>query len=99
MSLVVERKRLEQEDGEPLQTVRITPDFDAADQCRGCGVLVVAGEWGLTADNEARFLKPLVDFGYFVVGIDLVRLLVQPPRRLVLAELFELDRQDRPQLG
>lgn len=71
--LLVERSRLEQEDGEPLHTVRITPDFEPAMQCNGAGVVVVAGEWGLTAADEERFLRPLADFGYFVVGIDLVR--------------------------
>lgn len=71
--LFVERSRLEQEDGEPLHTVRITPDFDTAMHCNGAGVVVVAGEWGLTASDEERFLTPLAELGYFVVGIDLVR--------------------------
>lgn len=71
--LFVERSRLEQEDGEPLHTVRITPDFEPSMQCNGAGVVVVAGEWGLQPGDEDRFLTPLAEFGYFVVGIDLVR--------------------------
>lgn len=73
MSIFEERKQLEQEDGEPLHTVRLTPDMEAADACAGAGVVVVAGEWGLTPDDEARFLRPLAELGLFVVGIDLVR--------------------------
>jgi len=72
MSLYEERKRLEQEDGEPLHTLRVTPDSEIAVQCNNAGVLVVAGEWGLTPENEARFVTPLAELGYFVVAIDLV---------------------------
>ena len=73
MSLYEERKRLEQEDGEPLHTLRVTPDSEVAVQCNSAGVLVVAGEGGLTKDLEERIVKPLAEFGYFVVAIDLVR--------------------------
>lgn len=73
MSLYEERKRLEQEDGEPLHTVRLIPDLEPAQACAGAGVVVVAGEWGLTPEDEARFLRPLVELGFFVVGIDVVR--------------------------
>jgi dienelactone hydrolase len=68
-----ERKRLEQEDGEPLHVVRLSPDLDVAVRCKGAGVLVVAGEHGLTRDVEARVMKPLAELGFFVAGIDLVR--------------------------
>lgn len=73
MNLYEERKRLEQEDGEPLHTLRITPDSEVAVQCNSAGVLVVAGEGGLTKDLEDRIVKPLAELGYFVVAIDLVR--------------------------
>lgn len=73
MSLYEERKRLEQEDGEPLHTLRVMPDGEVAVRCRGAGVLVVAGEWGVTQDVEDKLVRPLAEMGYFVVAIDLIR--------------------------
>jgi dienelactone hydrolase len=73
MSLYEERKRLEQEDGEPLHTLRVMPDGEVAVRCHGAGVLVVAGEWGVTQDVEDKIVRPLAEMGYFVVAIDLIR--------------------------
>ena len=73
MSLYEERKRLEQEDGEPLHTLRLMPDGEVATRCHGAGVLVVAGEWGVTKSVEDTLVRPLAEMGYFVVAIDLVR--------------------------
>lgn len=73
MSLYEERKRLEQEDGEPLHTLRVMPDGEVATRCRGAGVLVVAGEWGVTKGVEDTIVRPLAEMGYFVVAIDLIR--------------------------
>lgn len=69
MSLFVERTRLEQETGEPLQAVRITPAPDKAEARNSAGVLVVAGEAGITSGVEERLLSPLAEFGFFVAGI------------------------------
>lgn len=69
MNLYEERKRLEQEDGEPLHTLRVMPDTEVAIACNGAGVLLVVP--GLTADHEARIVKPLAEIGFFVVAIEL----------------------------
>lgn len=73
MSLFEERVELEREDGVALPGLRITPDFEPAESCNGAGVLVVAGEWGLGPDDEARVVRPLAELGFFVVALDLVR--------------------------
>jgi dienelactone hydrolase len=82
-----ERKRLEQEDGEPLHVVRMTPDFAAAQQMKLAGVVVVAGERGLTGDDEARFVRPLAELGFFVVGVDLVKERASLTRAIALHDL------------
>jgi len=73
MDLFEEQLELEREDGVTLPGLRVTPDFEAATSCKGAGVLVVGGEWGLSAEDHARFVTPLAEFGYFVVALDLVR--------------------------
>ncbi|MBA3540675.1 MAG: dienelactone hydrolase family protein, partial [Deltaproteobacteria bacterium] len=64
---------IEREDGVRLPGVQIDPDAATAAQCNGAGVLVVAGEWGLTPEDHARFVRPLAEFGYYVIATDLVR--------------------------
>lgn len=73
MDLFEEQLELEREDGATLPGLRVTPDFEPAERCNGAGVLVVGGEWGLSAEDHARFVRPLAERGYFVVSLDLVR--------------------------
>lgn len=73
MDLFEEHLELVREDGATLPGLRITPDFEAAESCNGAGVLVVGGEWGLSAEDHARFVRPLGEAGYFVVSLDVVR--------------------------
>lgn len=72
-NLYDERNRLEQEDGEPLHTLRVTPEPETAVNCNSAGVLVVAGESGVTQEIEDRLVEPLGEMGFFVVAIDLVK--------------------------
>ena len=53
--------------------VHITPAFETAESMGGAGVVLVAGEWGLTEDVLERIARPLARLGFFVVATDLVR--------------------------
>ena len=73
IDLLEQRVDLVREDGVTLPGVHITPAFETAEGMGGAGVVIVAGEWGLTEDILERVVRPLARLGFFVVATDLVR--------------------------
>lgn len=73
IDLLEQRVDLVREDGVTLPGVHITPAFETAQAMGGAGVVIVAGEWGLTDDLLERVARPLARLGFFVVATDLVR--------------------------
>ena len=71
--LLEQRIELVREDGVALPGLHLTPSFEAATGMNGAGIVVVAGEWGLTDDLVARVARPLATLGFVVVAMDLVR--------------------------
>ncbi|HLL21555.1 MAG TPA: dienelactone hydrolase family protein, partial [Kofleriaceae bacterium] len=73
VELLEERVELVREDGVTLPGWHITPGLVTAERMHGAGVVVVAGEWGLSEDVYARVARPLAQLGFVVVAMDLVR--------------------------
>ena len=73
VELLEQRVEIVREDGVAIPGWHIVPGFETAQRMHGAGVVVVAGEWGLTPADYERFAKPLAQIGFFVVATDLVR--------------------------
>lgn len=72
MPILEQPTRIEREDRVVIPGISIVPDLDAATKTSGAGVVILAGEWGLTEDLLARFARPLAEDGLWVVATDLV---------------------------
>jgi dienelactone hydrolase len=73
VELLEQRIEIVREDGVAIPGRHIVPGFETAERMHGAGVVVAAGEWGLTTADYDRFAVPLAQHGFFVVAIDLVR--------------------------
>lgn len=69
--LFEEQVELVRDDQLCLQALRITPDWDEAERCRGAGVVVATGQRGATDLAYAQVVQSLARLGYFVVALQL----------------------------
>ncbi|MDQ3334341.1 MAG: dienelactone hydrolase family protein [Myxococcota bacterium] len=67
-----EQLELVREDGVRVPARRYMPEIDASQTRDGAGVVVLAGERGLTEDVLSRLVAPIVNLGFFALAFDVV---------------------------
>jgi dienelactone hydrolase len=91
IELLEQRVEIVREDGVTFPGRHIVPGFETAERMHGAGVVVVAGEWGLTEADYERFARPLAQLGFFVVSTDLVRGMPAPSAEAAAQRARALD--------
>jgi dienelactone hydrolase len=67
-----EQLELVRDDGVRVPARRYMPEIEASQTRDGGGVVVLAGERGLTDDVLSRLVEPIVKLGFFVLAFDVV---------------------------